>query len=149
VSESDQRSYETSIQATPERIWQALTDPDLTEQYFFGNRVKSDWDHGSAIEYVNAEGGVDADGEILEKEDHRRLVTTFKPAWAPDVQGAPPGTVTWEIEPRDGTCTLKLTHAGFDFSSPAAAQVDQGWEMLLNGVKTLLETGSPPPPPAG
>lgn len=147
MSDSE-RSWESTIEATPEQIWQALTDPGMTEQYFFGNRVESDFSHGSPIAYRNAAGGIDADGEIVEAHANKRLVTTFKPAWAPDVEGAPPGTVHWEIEPGEGSaCKLRLTHAGFDFASPGADQVDQGWTMTLDGLKTLLETGSVPPPP--
>src|SRR6266496_2985094 len=75
MSASDRRVYESYIQATPEQIWQALTDPSLTEQYFFGTRVESDWGNGAPIRYRNAEGGVDADGEILEPSGTASKVT--------------------------------------------------------------------------
>src|SRR5919202_949788 len=99
MSQSPSRVYETDIRATPERVWQALTDPELTRQYYFNTRVESDWTPGSPIRYRNPQGGVDLEGEVLEVDPPRRLVTTFRPAWAPDMAGAPPSTLTWEIIP--------------------------------------------------
>ncbi len=143
MSASDRRVYESYIQATPEQIWQALTDPSLTEQYFFGTRVESDWGNRAPIRYRNAEGGVDADGEILEASENRRLETTFRPAWSPSMEGAEPGTVSWEIEPSGTASKVTLTHAGFDFASPGSDQVHLGWVLTLSSLKTLLETGKP------
>jgi uncharacterized protein YndB with AHSA1/START domain len=143
MNATDRRVYETYVLATPERIWQALTDPNLTEQYFFGTGVESDFSDKAAIRYRNAEGGIDADGEILEASENLRLAYTFRPAWSPNVQGVEPGTVSWEIEPSGPVSKVTLTHDGFDFSSPGAEQVHSGWVLTLSSLKTLLETGKP------
>ena len=63
MSQSDTRSYDVQIDAPPERVWKALTDPELTEKYYFGTRVESDWAPGGPIRYRNAQGGVDLEGE--------------------------------------------------------------------------------------
>lgn len=140
MSQNKPRVYEVDIRAKPERVWQALTDPDLTQQYYFNTRVESDWKPGSDIRYRNAQGGVDLEGEILDAAPPRRLVTTFKPTWAPDVTGAPPSTVSWEIVPSGETCKLTLTHAGFDPNSPAAEMIHQAWSQTLSALKNMLET---------
>lgn len=139
----DQRVYEIYIQASPDQIWQALTDPDLTEKYFFGTRVESDFSEKAPISYRNATGGVDADGHVLEATAGRRLATTFRPAWSPGVEGADPGAVSWEIDNAGAASKVTLTHAGFDFDSPGSDQVHQGWVLTLSSLKTLLETGEP------
>jgi uncharacterized protein YndB with AHSA1/START domain len=146
VSENDQKSYEVVINAPPDKVWHALTDPSMTEQYYFGTRVESDWSPGSPIAYKNPSGDVALAGEILDHAEHEYLETTFEPAWAP---GAPPSKVRWELSEENGATKVHLTHSDFDFGGPGAEQVDQGWTMVLDGLKTLLETGSPPPPPGG
>ena len=136
-------TYESVIHATPEQVWRALIDPDQTQEYYFGTRVESDWNQGSSIVYRNPSGGVDADGEILDASPSRRLETTFRPAWSPDVGGGEPATVRWEIQPVDDGVKVTLVHSGFDFSGPGGDQVHQGWLQILAGLKTLLE-GKPP-----
>jgi uncharacterized protein YndB with AHSA1/START domain len=140
---NEARSYETYIAAPPERVWAALTEPDQTEQYFFGTRAESQWESGSQVRYLNREGGVDVEGEIVESEAPRRLVTTFKPVWSPEVAGIPASTVSWELEPATGATKLVLRHEGFDFAGPGGEQFHEGWVQTLSGLKTLVETGRP------
>ncbi len=141
MSQNAPQIYEVEIRASPERVWQSLTDPELTQQYYFHTRVESDWTPGSSVRYRNAQGGVDLEGEVLEFDPPRRLVTTFRPAWAPDVAGSAPSTVSWEITPGGDMSRLTLTHTGLDPSSPGADQILQAWGPTLSGLKSVLETG--------
>src|SRR3712207_4827951 len=101
VSEmAESREYEVEVRTAPDQAWRALTDPELTQQYFFGTRVESDFTPGAPIAYKNEQGGADVTGEVLEVEDERKLETTFQPAWAPSVEGRDPDRITWEIEPQ-------------------------------------------------
>ena len=133
--------YEINVRTTPERLWQSLTDPELTQQYYFGTRVESDWQPGSPVRYRNQQGGVDLKGEVLEADPPRRLVTTFRPTWAPDMAGGSPSTVRWEITPDGDTCKLTLTHEGLDPASPGADQILQAWQPTLSALKSALESG--------
>ncbi len=133
--------YEIVIRATPERTWQALTEGDLTQKYYFNTRVESDWKPGSPVRYYGPKGTVDLEGEVLEFEPQRRLVTTFKPMWAPDIQGSQPSTVGWDIQPIRDLSHVKLTHAGVDEASFQAGQMHLGWVYSLSSLKSLLETG--------
>src|SRR6516165_7504060 len=77
---ADQPSYVyvTYIESSPERVWAALTDPDLTAQYW-GHSNVSDWQAGSTWEHrrVDGSGIVDVTGTVLESTPPRRLTMTF------------------------------------------------------------------------
>jgi Uncharacterized conserved protein len=132
--------YETVIKSTPEQVWQALTDPELTQKYYFNCRVESDWQKGSACRYYGARGTVDLDGTILEIEPQHLLVTTFEPKWVPDT-GASPSKLTWEIQPLRGVSLVRLTHTDIDDTSFEAGRMHLGWVYSLSSLKSLLETG--------
>lgn len=134
---------EVYIQTTPVRLWQALTDPAFTQQYYFNGRVHSDWKPGSAYEFLNPNGGIDIQGKVLEADPPRRLVTTFHAEWDPEVKKDPPSTVTFEIEPQGDACLLRLIHTDLEEGSATQHQVVGGWPMITSSLKTLLETGKP------
>ena len=135
--------YHLFIRTTPQRLWQALTDGELTRQYYFNCRVESTWEPGSTVRYINPSGGIDIDGEILEFEPPRKLVTTFKPTWDQHLTENPPSTVTWEIVPMGEVCKLSLIHVGVDPETFISAGLDLGWSQVISGLKTFLETGQP------
>jgi uncharacterized protein YndB with AHSA1/START domain/DNA-binding MarR family transcriptional regulator len=129
---------ETYIRTTPAELWDALVNPAKTSQYYYGGRVDAELRVGGRFRYFTPDGEVNLDGEILELEPLRRLVTTFKATWG--AEGAEPTRVAYEIEPLGEVCRLTLTH--FDFEK-ARAGVETGWPRILAGLKTLLETGRP------
>jgi uncharacterized protein YndB with AHSA1/START domain len=134
--------YEIYIQTTPERLWQAITDPELVKRYYFGSVIESDFRPGSPLIYRQAEGGrLDIEGEVVEADPPRKLVHTFAVKWDPEVND-PPTRVTWEITPIGETCRLAVTHDGFSEETATFNQTKGGWPMILSGLKTLLETGA-------
>lgn len=133
----------TYIHATPAAIWDALVNPDMTRQYYYASRVQPDLRVGGRFSYLDPDGNVNLDGEVIEFEPHRRLVTTFKANWAPDGKLT---RVMYEIESMGETSRLTLTH--FD-AAEAKAGVEEGWPLILAGLKTLLETGKPMAAPVG
>jgi len=135
--------YEVYIRTTPERLWSALTDPALTKQYFYGTSVRSEWKVGSTIEHVGPDGAVALKGKILEMTPPRRLVTTFTQEHDAEARHERPSRVTWEIVPRGEVCLLTVTHDDFDEGSKTYKSVRLGWNPVLSGLKTLLETGEP------
>jgi uncharacterized protein YndB with AHSA1/START domain len=136
--------FQIFIRTTPEKIWEAIIDPKLTAKYFYGSRVESTFEPGAALTYHNADRShVDADGEIIEADRPRRLVTTWRSLWGPEMSTEPPSRVTWEIEETgEGVCRLTLTHDRLE-SSPITAQAIAGWSFILSSMKSLLETGEP------
>lgn len=134
--------HETYIRTTPERLWQALTDPDFTAKYFNDCAVESTWEAGATYRYVwQAETAVE--GEIVEVDPPRRLVMTFGIRFDADAAQEEPSRVTWEITPLHDVCRLTLVHEDFGGLSRAWAITSTGWRPILDGLKTLIETGAP------
>jgi uncharacterized protein YndB with AHSA1/START domain len=128
----------TYIRTTPDRLWEALTNPEITRQFFYGGRVQAQLEVGGRFDYLDPKGEINLRGEVLEVDPPRRLVTTFKASWA-----EPGGEVTrvmYEIEPMGEVCKFTLTH--FDYEKSKAG-VEQGWPIIISGLKTWLETGRP------
>jgi uncharacterized protein YndB with AHSA1/START domain len=133
-----EKVFEIYIKTTPERLWKAITDPEMRRKYTFGAVVTSDWTPGSRYEGVGA-GTPIFEGENLEVDRPRRLVQSFRALWGEDVKSEGTSRVTWEIEPVGDSCRLIVTHN--QLRADANTQLFGGWPMILSGLKTLLETG--------
>lgn len=135
-----EKVFESYIRTTPDRLWTALTDPEIRAVYHFGSRITSDWTPGSRYELVNprADGPL-CEGVNLEVEPPRRLVQSMVALWDEDVRNAGTSRVTWEIEPVADSCRLLLTHD--QLPADASEQLYGGWPMVVSGLKTWLETG--------
>jgi uncharacterized protein YndB with AHSA1/START domain len=133
-----EKVFEIYIKTTPERLWKAITDPEMRRKYTFGAIFKSDWAPGSRYEAFGG-GSLIAEGENLEVDPPRRLVQSFRAVWDDEVKSEGTSRVTWEIEPVGDSCRLTVTHD--HLREAANAQLYGGWPMVLSGLKTLLETG--------
>jgi uncharacterized protein YndB with AHSA1/START domain len=135
-----EKVFEIYIRTTPERLWEAITDPDIRSKYNFGARVDSDWSPGSRYEMIARDGAVRlGEGENLEVDAPRRLVQSMTALWSDDVKREGTSRVTWEIEPIGDSCRLTVTHD--QLREGANDQLYGGWPMILSGLKTWLETG--------
>jgi uncharacterized protein YndB with AHSA1/START domain len=149
--------YKTYIGTTPEKLWQALTDPAFTRVWWRGLELETDWKVGSPIVWVNNNGVTIADPEqvVLEYDPYRRLSYTWH-TFTPELADAlgfddnlaaalareSRSKVTFELEPQGGKVKLTVTQDGFDPGSRAVEMVGEGWPTLLSDVKSYLETGS-------
>jgi uncharacterized protein YndB with AHSA1/START domain/DNA-binding transcriptional ArsR family regulator len=140
---SPKHVYEVYIRTTPEALWDAITKPEFTRQYFYGSSVKSDWKVGSPVVHLDTEEKPMLEGKVLELDRPRRLVTTFAAKYGPNPESVKdrPSRVTWEIEPRGDVCKLTLVHDDFEGETATYKSVGTGWNPILSGLKTLLETG--------
>jgi uncharacterized protein YndB with AHSA1/START domain len=135
-----EKVFEIYIKTTPERLWQALTDPDERAKYNFGCRVTSDWAPGSEYQMSGPGGeGLWGRGENLEVEPPLRLVQSMNVLWDKDVEAEGTSRVTYEIEPVGDSCRLRVTHD--QLREGANDQIYGGWPMILSGLKTFIETG--------
>jgi uncharacterized protein YndB with AHSA1/START domain/DNA-binding transcriptional ArsR family regulator len=135
-----EKVFEIYIRTTPERLWDAITDPATRKKYHFGSSIQSDWATGSSYQLLHA--GAERplmEGENLEVDPPRKLVQTMRALWGPDAERAGTSRVTWEIEPVGDSCRLTLIHD--ELSPDAPAEIYGGWPMILSGLKTWLETG--------
>jgi uncharacterized protein YndB with AHSA1/START domain/DNA-binding transcriptional ArsR family regulator len=136
--------YVTYIESTPERVWHALTDPEVTAAYW-GHRNVSDWQVGSRWEHVRTDGSGIADvvGTVEQSIPPTRLVTSWSP---PDGQPGGTSRVAFDIEPWGAIVRLTVTHTDLA-DSDERADVASGWAAVLSNLKSLLETGHPLPAP--
>jgi DNA-binding transcriptional ArsR family regulator/uncharacterized protein YndB with AHSA1/START domain len=151
--------YTTYIKTTPERLWQALTEPAFTERYW-GMAFHTDWRTGSR--YVLHQFGlaiVDDEQVVLEADPFRRLSYAWHaitPEWAAALElsdadrerlaGEPRSKVTFDIEPLAGEqVKLTVVHDGLAPDGLMRTLISGGWPRVLSNLKTLLETGEPLP----
>ena len=133
--------YEIFIRATPDAIWQAITRPEFTQQYFFGSHVTVD---AESYRGLDAGGGELVIGPVFEFEPPHRLVHGWRALYDPETATEDESRVTWEIEAKDGgTSLLRVVHDQLEGAPKTAASVAGGWMWVLSGLKTLLETGAP------
>ena len=135
-----EKVFEIYIRTTPERLWEAITDPEIRSKYNFGARIVSDMTPGSRFEMVApGAGGPLGEGVNLEVDPPRRLVQSMVALWGDDVKSEGTSRVTWDIEPVGDSCRLTVTHD--QLREGANEQLYGGWPMVLSGLKTWLESG--------
>ena len=153
--------YRIYIKTTPEALWEAITSPEWSVRYGYAPLVDYDLRAGGTFRAYANEGmkamgcpEVISDGEVIESDAPRRLVQTWRMTMTPELAAEGFTRLTYEIEPvRGGVCRLTVTH---DVSSAPlwafvlrgegeAAGAGGGWNEVLSGLKTLLETGEPLP----
>ncbi|MEU5376274.1 ArsR/SmtB family transcription factor [Streptomyces sp. NPDC048231] len=136
--------YVIYIRSTPEAVWDALTDAELTAAYW-GHSNVSDWKPGSRWEHVRTDdsGIADVVGEVVESDRPGRLVTTWT---SPENEGRPEAysKVTFDIQPHADIVRLTVTHEDLA-DERERADVAGGWAAVLSNLKSLIETGSPLP----
>lgn len=138
--------YQILIQTSPERLWQALTDPEMTIQYLYQSRIVSDWKVGNEIKFVDEKGNLTAIGILEAFDPPRKLSYTWKLLSVPETAEDEPSRITYEISERPdlpGVCSLTVTHDRFEGAPNTYRFVGNGWPAVLSNLKTLLETGKP------
>ena len=137
--------YVTYIASSPEKVWNALIDPKMTEKYWQHENV-SDWKPGSRWEHR----GFDKDrtlrlvGKVIESSPPRRLVLTWALP-ADEAREEKHSRVTFEVEPAGGVVRLTVTHEHFEPGSKMFESIKEGWPKVLSSLKSLLETERPLP----
>ncbi|MFC4586778.1 ArsR/SmtB family transcription factor [Sphaerisporangium corydalis] len=154
--------YTTYINTTPERLWQALTDPAFTRRYW-GVAVETDWEKGSVMTWEQEGVRISDPAQVvLESEPYRRLVYTwhtFTPEWAErfgfdeallaKVAAEARSKVAFDIEPLGKMVKLTVVHDGFEPGSTVLESIRQGWPAVVSSLKSLLETGEALPSAPG
>ncbi len=135
-----EKVFEIYIKTTPERLWEAITNPEIRAKYNFGARQVTDWTPGSHYE-MGAPGapGLLGEGVNLEVDPPRRLVQSMVALWGEDVKAEGTSRVSWVIEQVADSCRLTVTHD--QLREGANEELYGGWPMILSGLKTWLETG--------
>lgn len=138
--------FQIWIKTSPERLWQALTDPNMTVQFLYHSRIVSAWTVGGEVAFVDEQGKTTAVGVLEAFDPPRKLSYTWKLLAVPELAAEQPTRITYEIaekEDRPGVCTLTVIHDRFEQSPDTYRFVGNGWPGVLSNLKTLLETGVP------
>jgi uncharacterized protein YndB with AHSA1/START domain len=134
--------YVTYIRTTPEKLWQALIDPEFTRQYWAETWQDCAWKPGSSWRLMIPDGRVGDSGEVLEIEPGRRLVLSWKNEFKPELRDEPPTRLTYELEPQGESVKLTVIHESDKPGSKLIDAVSNGWPHILASLKSLLETGA-------
>ena len=156
--------YKVYIKASPQRIWDAITQPDWNSRFGYGGRGSYDLRPGGRYEALASEefkaaaaaagrpcGDVVVDGEVLEADEPHRLVLNWRMLMDPEIAAEGFTRLTYEIKEWDGFCSLTVTHelenapklamiVGGVFEAEGAGG---GHAWILSDLKSLLETGGP------
>ncbi len=136
--------YVTFIRSSADKVWSALTSPELTVKTWFGTHQETDWKAGSPWRLVLPDGRVADAGEIVEIDRPRRLVLKWRNEFKPELKAEGWSRCTIEIEPvTDNAVKLTVTHQLDGEGTKFIAAVSGGWPRILSNVKSLLETGEP------
>jgi uncharacterized protein YndB with AHSA1/START domain len=165
VATATTQVYRVYIKATPEAIWDAITNPAWTERFGYGGRSEYELRRGGAYRGYSSEGmrkagapEVAVDGEVIEADPPHKLVQTWRMLMDDRMAAEGFTRLTYEIEPRkEGVTRLTVIH---DLEGAPSLQLlmaggmeDQGagggWSWVLSSLKTLLETGQSLDPSGG
>lgn len=129
-----------TIRAPIEKVWEALTNPEMVKKYFFGTTVTTDWQVGSPITYTGVWEGkpYTEKGTILAVEPNKLLKSTYYTASnGPDVPENY-NEITYDLRAEGASTTLQITQTNIK-NQDSADHSEANWGMVLAGLKKLLE----------
>jgi uncharacterized protein YndB with AHSA1/START domain len=136
--------YVIYIASTAEKVWQALTDPAFTAQYFFGYGIEIEPKTGGLFVMRMSDGRVDVKGEVIEWSPPRKLAVTWIIDWNADMRELPPCLVSYDIEPAGEAVKLTVTESySWDVPDALLSGGRMGWPAILSSLKSVLETRRP------
>jgi uncharacterized protein YndB with AHSA1/START domain len=133
--------YTTYIKTTPQKLWDALTNPEFMKQYWFGAHGESEWKTGSSWKLFFPDGQIADAGEIAESVPFKRLVIKWRNEWNPAFKAEGYSFCVFDIESVDAAVKLTVTHSLDKPASKLIEAVSGGWPQVLSNIKSLLETG--------
>jgi uncharacterized protein YndB with AHSA1/START domain len=131
----------TYIRTTPEKLWQALIDPEFTRRYWVGTWQESEWTPGAEWRIMIPDGRVADTGKVLEIEPHKRIVLSWRNEFMPELKAEGFSRCTYELEQQGDTVKLTVIHEMDKPESEFISKVSTGWPHILASLKSLLETG--------
>src|SRR5262249_39088964 len=135
--------YVTYIRTTPEKLWQALIDPEFTRRYWCETVQESQWKPGSSWRIMIPDGRVADSGQIGESEANRKLGLTWRNEFKPELHAEGYSRLTYKLEKVGESVKLTIIHEMDRPESKFIEAVSNGWPHVLASLKSLLETGEP------
>lgn len=139
--------YKSYIRATVEDVWDAITNPDKTVQYFYGTLVDSDWEVGSSMDYFYPDGRQASTGHIISIDAPKRMEFTFHALWDEDLKAEGPAREVWALAEVNGMVELTVELYDVAEDSKTLDDFSNGFPYIISGLKSLVETGQGLPSP--
>jgi len=139
--------YQIHIAADVDTVWAAITQSEWTRRYFHTTSFVEGPVAGARYRTVTAEGHDAIDGNVLEMTPPAegrpgRFVQTWHVLYDAALAAEPPGRVEWTVEQvGEGLTLVRLVHGDLADSPLTWANVKDGWVWVLDGLKTVVETG--------
>jgi uncharacterized protein YndB with AHSA1/START domain len=130
--------YSIYISSTLAKVWEAITLPDITKQFWLHSNV-SNWKKGSHWQHVALDGTIKLIGEVLEVTPEKLLVLT----WVNALNVTDYSRVAIDVTPINASVRVAITHNNFKDDSKMFDDIKIGWPMVLSSMKSFLETGEP------
>lgn len=137
--------YKSYIRGSVEDVWDAITNPEKTTQYFYGTAVESDWEVGSAMNYHYPDGTLASDGQILAIDPPKRMEFTFRALWDEKLTAEGAAREVWELTESSGMVELKIEI--YEIGPLTLEDFKEGLPYIVAGLKSLVETGEALPAP--
>jgi uncharacterized protein YndB with AHSA1/START domain len=134
--------YVTYIRATPQAVWDELTDPERNKLFWSGYHQETSWKVGDDYEVVGPDGRAWDTGKVLANDRPKRLSVTWLHQNDAAMRAEGESTCTFELEPVTAEVTrLTVTHAIGVAGSKLIGAVSNGWPSIIASLKSLIETG--------
>jgi uncharacterized protein YndB with AHSA1/START domain len=133
--------YVTFIRTTTEKLWEALTQPESTRQYWFGSWQDCAWTEGATWRLMAGDDLVVDAGTVAEIDRPRKLVLSWRHEWHKEMHEEGFSRATFTLEPVGETVKLTVIHEIDRPESKLIEAVSSGWPTVLSSLKSLLETG--------
>ena len=134
-------TYTSYIRTTPQALWDALVNPELTRMYWFDSRLESDWTVGSRWQFLSPDGRVINSGQVLENRPPARLVLSWRNELKPELRAEGLSQLIVDSEQQGELVKLTLSQEIDRAASALIDDVANGWPVILSSLKSLLETG--------
>lgn len=140
-----------TIDASAEKVWDALVNPQKTQQYMFGCETVSDWKIGSTLLWRGEYEGQDmifVKGNIVDIQPEKLLSYTVIDPNNPELADIPENylTVTYDLKEEEGSTFLTITQGDYATVGNGKQRYEDtvesgGWQSILDRIKELVETG--------
>jgi DNA-binding transcriptional ArsR family regulator/uncharacterized protein YndB with AHSA1/START domain len=138
--------YKSFIRGSAEDVWDAITNPEKTVQYFYGTAVESDWEVGSPMNYLYPDGRVASEGHVIAIDEPKRLEFMFHAKWDEKLEAEGSVREVWAITEMSGMVELKVEL--FEIGPNTLEDFSEGLPYIIAGLKSLVETGEALPSPS-
>lgn len=135
-----QSRYQAVIKASKEKVWEALTNPEMVRQYFFGSNQESDWKVGSPIVWTGVYEGTNYldKGIVLEFLPYEKISYSYLSSWT-RLEDKPENylLVSYQLNSIAADTELIITQTNYD-EERAKVSVEH-WGVVIDGLKKLVK----------